>query len=273
MPPDYIMPKNILSIDLEDWRQSTYDLSAPISENVISNTEIILEILDSYNTHATFFCLGLVAEKFPDLIRKVHEQGHEIASHGWSHKSVKALGKDAFKDELDRSVKLLEDICGEKVTGHRAPDFSIDLDTEWAFDTMSELGLRYDSSIFPIKGRRYGSPECRQEPFKFDNGLWEVPLSTMDLMGKRIPVLGGGYFRLYPYSMSAFFVKQINLDKRPAVVYLHPYEINPAELADGNVDRKTRVHQGLFRSQVKSRLKRMLRDFEFVPVRSYLNYE
>ena len=124
------MLKNILTIDLEDWRQSTYDLNALISENVLHNTEQLLDILNQHNTRATFFCLGLVAEKYPELIRKIYDAGHEIGTHGWSHKSVKALGKDTFRDELDRSIKLLEDICGEKVLGHRAPDFSIDLETE-----------------------------------------------------------------------------------------------------------------------------------------------
>jgi polysaccharide deacetylase family protein (PEP-CTERM system associated) len=267
------MLKNILTIDLEDWRQSTYDQSAPISENVLYNTENLLNVLNKHNTRATFFCLGLIAEKYPDLIRMVHADGHEIATHGWSHRSVKALGANEFRDELGRSIRLLEDICGEKVLGHRAPDFSIDLESGWAFDAMKELGLLYDSSVFPIRGRRYGSPECEQGPFQFANGLWEIPLSTIKLMGRRLPVLGGGYFRLYPYRMSAFFVKQINLDKRPAVVYLHPYELNADELADGNIDRKTRIHQGLFRSQVKDRLKRLLTDFQFVTVRSYLKNE
>jgi polysaccharide deacetylase family protein (PEP-CTERM system associated) len=267
------MLKNILTIDLEDWRQSSYDLNASISENVLHNTQQLLDILNQHDTGATFFCLGLVAEKYPGLIRKIHDAGHEIGTHGWSHKSVKSLGKDTFRNELDRSIKLLEDICGEKVQGHRAPDFSIELQTEWAFEIMNELGLLYDSSIYPIKGKRYGSPECRPDPFQFPNGLWEVPLSTVEMMGRRIPVLGGGYFRLYPYSMSSFFVKQINLDKRPAVVYLHPYELNPDELVSGDIDRKTRIHQGLFRSQVKSRLKRLLTDFQFVSVRSYLQNE
>ena len=179
----------------------------------------LLDLLAELNTAATFFCLGKVVQKFPNLIQRIHKNGNEIATHGLSHILVKQLGPEKFKSELAESIKMLEDITGQKVLGHRAPDFSIDLDTDWAFEIMQEAGLKYDSSIFPIKGKRYGSPECGLTPFLIREDIWEVPLTAYEFGGKRYPVLGGGYFRLYPYFISRHVLKKINAGNRPAVVY------------------------------------------------------
>ncbi len=268
-----IMQKNILSVDLEDWGQSTYDLNAPITNYVVENTSKLLDIFSQAKSKATFFCQGLVAEKFPELIKRIHQAGHEIGTHGWSHRSVQELGQKGFKSELYKSVKILEDIIGEKVHGHRAPDFSIDIRSDWPFDIISECGLEYDSSVYPIYGKNYGSPDCPLGPFKLDSGLWEIPLSTYVILGKRRAVLGGGYFRMYPYALSEYFLRGINRQNRPAVIYLHPYEINPAELRGRGIGLKTRIHQGLFRSLIPGRLMKLLADFSFIPIRSYLENE
>lgn len=264
------MSHHIISVDLEDWPQSCVNQSLSITNSVVRNTEIILDLFDQYSIKATFFCLGLVAEKYPGLIRRVHSKGHEIGTHGWSHRSVKKLGPSKFKSELDRSVKLLQDVCGKQVRGHRAPDFSIDLSMTWAFDIIREIGLEYDSSIFPIKGSRYGSPESPVYPYRFQSGLWEIPLTTVDVVNRRIPVLGGGYFRLFPYHLSRAFLKKIQAEKRIAVIYLHPYEINPRELKEYDISRKMRFHQGLFRSRVALRLKRLFSEFKFTTAQKYI---
>lgn len=227
-------------------------------------------MLEADGIHATFFCQGLVAEKYPRLIKDVHAAGHEIATHGWSHKSVKKLGKEKFKEELNHSIRLLEDICGEKVLGHRAPDFSIDLEMQWVFEIMREAGLVYDSSIFPIQGKRYGSPECRVEPYCLDKNFWEIPLSTITLWGRRFPVLGGGYFRLCPYSLSTFFIKAINAENRPAIIYIHPYELDMVALNDADIPIKIRIHQGLFRSRIMGRLKSLFKEHKLISIRRLL---
>lgn len=263
--------KNILSVDLEDWYQSSYDRSASISNVVIDNTKKLLDLFGRQDVRATFFCQGLVAEKFPDLIKEIHSQGHEITSHGWSHISVKELGPDKFKSEIIRTKNLLEEICSEKIIGYRAPDFSIDLDLKWAFEILQEAGIKYDSSLYPISGKRYGSPECKLAPFKMKSGLWELPLSTVDLWGHRWPVLGGGYFRLYPYVLSKYFIREINAENRPAILYIHPYEINPDELDNLQVDWKTKFHQGLFRNRVSNRLEHVLSEFSFTSAKEWLN--
>jgi len=266
------MQTNIISIDLEDWRQSTFDNNAPISSQVVDNTKVILDIFAKYQIKATFFCLGLVARKFPQIIKAINSHGHEIGTHGWSHKSVKQLGKDKFKLELFKSIEILEQLTGDKVVGHRAPDFSIDLNMNWAFNIMQEAGLIYDSSIFPVKGKRYGSPECNVAPFKL-NELWEIPLSTVSFLGRQIAVLGGGYFRLYPIFLSKYFIKKINAENRPAIVYLHPYEINYSELKRMDIPFKVRIHQGMFRRCMKKRIEYFISKYRFTSIQGYLNAE
>jgi polysaccharide deacetylase family protein (PEP-CTERM system associated) len=257
------MKTHFFTVDLEDWPQSVLDRNLSISSRVVENTERLLDLLGQYGVKGTFFCLGLVAEKYPELIRSVHNSGHEIGTHGWSHQSVKQLGPEKFKSELLRSIKLLEDICGQRVRGHRAPDFSIDLDMHWAFDIMREAGLDYDSSVFPIPGKRYGSPNCPLNPFQDDNGLWELPLTAVNLLGKRRPVLGGGYFRLYPWFVSRACLNKLEEENRRAMFYMHPYEIAVEELNSISMPLKMRLHQGLFRSRIRLRLRKMLKEFKF----------
>jgi len=262
---------NMLTVDLEDWLQSTYDCTSEITNYVYDNSLRLLDLLESVDVRATFFCLGKVVRKYPELISRIASAGHEIATHGLSHKSVKELGPEKFKAELSESIKLLEDICGQKVLGHRAPDFTIDLDTSWAFEIMREAGLLYDSSIFPIKGRRYGSPECRLAPFQIRKNFWEIPLTAIEMAGRRFPVLGGGYFRLYPYFFSSYCLRKINNANRPAVLYIHPYEINSAEIKALSVGFKTRIMQGLFRSRIYGRLETLCREYKFTTIKRYLD--
>ncbi len=257
-----------LTVDVEDWPQSTLDHSLPITERAVRNTHLLLDVLREAGVKGTFFVLGLLAEKFPRLVADIAAEGHEVGSHGWSHKAVFDIGPDAFEDELIRSVGLLEDISGERVRGYRAPDFSITERSLWALEILAAHGLEYDSSIFPMKLRRYGIASAPRRIHRLDNGLIEVPMSTVDWCSRRWPVAGGGYFRLYPYRVTRAAVRLLENEQQPAIVYLHPYELDAVELREIRfpVPVKTRLTQGLNRRFVRARLTRLMREFRFGPV-------
>ncbi len=272
MEPIKLDPRlNVMTIDAEDWPQSTLDFSLPITERAVRNTRGLLEIFRRSRSRdqvrATFFVLGLLAESFPQIVREIAADGHEVATHGYSHKPVFGLGPKAFADELSRSVKLLEDLSGQKVLGFRAPDFSITADSLWALDIIAEQGLLYDSSIFPVRTSRYGIGDASRSAYRLPNGLIELPLSTVRWGGRRWPAAGGGYLRLYPYPVTRWAIQSIQADGFPAVVYLHPYEIDPTELdeIEWPVPAKLRLTQGLNRRYIRGRLERLLHDFTFGP--------
>ncbi|MGD9857225.1 MAG: DUF3473 domain-containing protein [Planctomycetaceae bacterium] len=261
-------PLHALTIDVEDWPQSTLDHALPITERAVTNTRRMLELFAQHEVRGTFFVLGRLAKKFPHVVREIADAGHEVASHGYSHKPVFAIGPQAFADELDHSVKLLEDLCGRRITGYRAPDFSITAESLWALDILAEHGLEYDSSIMPVKMRRYGIDRFPREIHRLPNGLVEVPLSTVCWMGRRWPVAGGGYLRLYPYQVTAHAVHRLQAEGLPAIVYLHPYELDAAEIAETDlpVSARTRVTQGLNRKHIPGRLAKLLQHFQFGPL-------
>jgi polysaccharide deacetylase family protein (PEP-CTERM system associated) len=227
---------NALTIDVEDyWSIYSRDwlaIDVQPSDAVVKNTEWFLETLDQHKVKATFFVLGEVAVKFPDLIRKIDQQGHEIASHGISHKQIFKLTPQQFRSEMIDSRRLLEDIISSPVYGYRAPAFSIRPDTKWALEVLAELGFKYDSSVFPIAGRRYGWPGFSKDICKIDlpTGLSiiEAPLSTIEIFRKTIPAAGGGYIRHFPYAFTSRAIKRI-CNNRPVIVYMHPYEIDTIE--------------------------------------------
>jgi len=265
-------PIHALTVDVEDWPQSTLDFALPITERAARNTRRLLAILRPHRVRATFFVLGLLAEKFPEVVAEIAADGHEVGSHGYSHKPVFGIGPAAFADELSRSVKLLESITGQRVLGYRAPDFSITQASLWALDIIAEQGLRYDSSIFPVRTSRYGIGDVPRRAYPLPNGLIELPMSTIEWLGRRWPVAGGGYFRLYPYALTRWAIERIQREGAPAVVYFHPYEIDPTELdeIEQSVPLKLRLTQGLNRGYVAGRLERLLRDFQFAPVAEVL---
>lgn len=263
---------NALTIDVEDWPQSSLDFSLPITKRVLKNTRLLLDILRQHNVQATFFVLGLVAESFPELVTEIAADGHELGSHGYSHKPVFGIGPAAFADELVRSVKLLEDISGQQIIGYRAPDFSITKDSLWALDIIADHGLHYDSSIFSARTSRYGIAESPRHPYRLANGLVELPLSTVQWAGRRWPVAGGGYLRLYPYTVTRWAIQRIQAERAPAVVYLHPYELDPTELdeIEWPVPARWRLTQGLNRRYTRAKLEKLLQDFSFGPVAEVL---
>lgn len=227
---------NILSFDIEDWfhpemfgSRFRIDTWEKLESRVRKNTEIILNFLAGKNLKATFFFLGWVAEQCPDLVKDAFSEGHEIASHGYSHTRINKLSRAQFKEELKRSIEILSSFSG-KIKGFRAPTFSVTLSTLWALPILSELGIRYDSSVYPIYHDRYGMPAAPVSPFViYKNGessLVEFPMSTVELLRFKLPFGGGGYFRLYPLWLTAKLMKMCQAQNHPIIFYAHPWEFD-----------------------------------------------
>jgi len=225
---------NALTIDFEDWF-CVNNLSASIKfedwdkceSRIENNTSRILDLLEKYNVKATFFVLGWLAERVPELIKTIEQNGHEIASHGYSHISLSKLTKSDFEVDLKRALQITEQIIQKRILGYRSPSFSITSATSWAFEILVNNGITYDSSVFPLSyhpdyGYR-GAETIIHSPI---NGLLEIPLNVLNVMGLKIPFGGGGYFRLYPHFISNFMMKNHNKKGLPFVFYLHPWEID-----------------------------------------------
>lgn len=258
-----------LSIDLEDWYQSTIDPNADLSSRFEASTEQMLESFAARGVRATFFVLGLAAEKSPQIVRTIQAAGHEIQSHGYGHVEVFRLTREQFREDILRAKGLLEDMTGHEIYGYRAPSFSMDHRTPWAWDVLAETGHRYDSSVFPIEMRRYGIADYPLEPRIVDTSegrrIVEAPIAVFQFMGRRVPVGGGGYFRLWPYGVIRRAWRQMERMNRPGVMYMHPYEYDPGELEmyRGSVGWKTRLHQGLGRASFPRKVDRLLQEFHF----------
>ena len=275
---------NILTVDLEDWYQSSTELFEGDDKNkiiyptdkVIKNTQKLLKILSETGAKATFFVLGTVAESFPDLIHEIKSDGHEIATHGYSHHLVYKQSPEIFDEDLKSSLSIIEGITKEKVIGYRAPYFSVTENSFWALDVMMRNGIKYDSSIFPMKRKLYGISNSPRYPYTTQEGMQEFPVTTFSLMGYIIPVGGGGYLRLLPYAFVKAGVRQANKNKYPAVIYMHPYEIDAdkRELPYGGKfikDRFAKFTQDLNRTKFEGKFKKLLNESKFTSVMSYLN--
>lgn len=257
---DYYMVSGFADVvKFEDWHK--------YESRVERNTIKLLEILDEYKVKATFFILGWIAEKNPALVKDIHNSGHEVACHSYNHRLVYDLTPEEFREDIRRAKGILEDITGRPVIGFRAPSYSITGLTFWCLDVLHELGFRYDSSIFPIHHDRYGIPNYRRFPHcilgEGENALWEFPLSTLRWGKMNIPIAGGGYFRLFPYSFVRWGIRRINeKEQAPAIVYLHPWEIDPSQpRVNGSWLSRFRHYVNL--GKTESRLRRLLRDFQF----------
>jgi polysaccharide deacetylase family protein (PEP-CTERM system associated) len=270
---------NLLTIDVEEWfhtsalgpyiREDDWEV---LPSRLKPQVGRILDILDRMGAKATFFVLGWVAERFPELVREIDAHGHEIASHGYRHRLIYDLSPDKFREYLTRSKAILEDIIGKPVIGYRATSFSIVTRTLWALDMIKEAGFLYDSSIFPIGHHDlYGIEGFPRYPYAHVNGLVEIPPSTLKILGKNIPFGGGGYFRLYPYWLTWLGIRKINREGYPAMVYLHPWELNSDCPRVIQADRRTRFRQYVNLRKTEPRLKRLLMDFQWGPIRDYLH--
>ncbi|MEE8169992.1 MAG: DUF3473 domain-containing protein [Phycisphaerae bacterium] len=268
--------KNCFTIDLEDWGQSTLSPDTPLTERVVKNTRRMLALLDEGGVRATFFVLGKVAEKFPDTVRAVHAAGHEIASHGYGHELLFTITPQRFRDDLKRSIDLIGELTGKRPAGYRAPAFSITRDSSWAPEILTEMGFAYSSSVFPFAGPRYGIADAPRFVHRWDGcGLVEFPLTTVRCLGRNWPVCGGGYFRLMPGWLARAAIRSVNREGHPAVIYMHPYEIDVHEIkelkAQGwNIPPKTAFKQSLFRSRIAGRLRALFHSFEFATMQELL---
>jgi polysaccharide deacetylase family protein (PEP-CTERM system associated) len=257
------------TVDVEDWYQSCIDFDAPITGRVVKNVETIMEVLDECGVKGTFFVQGRVAETFPKLPELLVAEGHEVQSHGYSHRPLFAMSRAELRDELERARATVEDASGTSVTAFRAQDFSILRENLWALDVLADVGFEVDSSIFPMRAGRYGIPAWPVGPHFLStaNGgrILEVPVAIWARGSWRFPVAGGGYFRLLPRRFLERGLRSIVASGRPAVVYCHPYEFSPNELSDyrGQVSRRLRLSQNLGRAGFAGRIRKLLRALHF----------
>jgi polysaccharide deacetylase family protein (PEP-CTERM system associated) len=269
---------NALTVDVEDYFMvSAFSGSIPQDQwgayepRVEGNTRRLLDIFDRYRVKGTFFVVGWVAEKFPGIVREICRRGHEIGCHSHRHRLVYDLSPEEFRRDTRNAKAILEDILGESVLGYRAPSYSITPRSQWALEILAEEGFRYDSSIFPIHHDRYGFPEHgRFAEVKRHNGakgILEIPMSTLRILGKNVPIAGGGYFRFYPYRLTAWGIRKLNeKEDQPTVFYIHPWEIDPQQpRMQGSLLSTFRHYVNLGKNEGK--LGRLLGAFRFAPVK------
>ncbi len=299
---------NCLTIDVEDYFQ-VHALSKGIKPEqwdnfecrVEKNTHRILDLLDSagfnqassFKTRATFFILGWIAERYPDLIKEIHGRGHEIASHGYNHQVIYHQTEKQFREDVRTSKKILEDLTGDEVTGYRAPTYSITKETLWALYVLAEEGYRYDSSVFPIRHDYYGMPSAPRFPFVWNltqgktpkieeipeygvkaclnnqHMILELPMSTVTVFNRKIPCSGGGYFRLFPYCLTRMLLNRIHSEGRPFIFYLHPWELDPGIPVIKHLSHISKFRTYVNLSKTASRFKRLLTEFKFVSLNSF----
>ena len=266
---------NAMSVDVEDYFQvSAFENHIPRKDwdslqcRVEHNVNRILDIFASKNVHATFFTLGWVAKRYPELVKRIVNEGHELASHGYSHKRVMQQSPQEFREDIIQAKSLLEDISGIEVKGYRAPSYSIGRKNMWALDLLYETGHRYSSSIYPIKHDLYGIPDApRFAHYYCDGKLLEIPITTIEFWGKKIPCGGGGFFRLYPYALSRWAINRVNLiDQKPAVFYFHPWEIDPQQPRQTQANIKSKFRHYLNLERMENRIMRLLTDFNWAPM-------
>lgn len=274
-PRPTVSTEHVFTVDVEDYFQVyAFDGVVDRSEwdrfpsRVVRNTEVLLELLDRHATSATFFTLGWVADKHPELVRRIADAGHEIASHGWWHRKVTSLTRTQFREDAYASRAILEQVSGHPVTGFRAPSFSITPGLEWAFDVLLETGYRYDSSLFPVKRMNYGYPKTPPLPHviqREEGELIEFPLAMTRIGTLRVPAAGGGYFRQFPYAVTRRAFREHTEAGIPAVFYIHPWEIDPEQprLA---VRMHTRVRHYRNLRHTLARLDRLLTEFRFTSI-------
>ena len=272
--------ENALTIDVEDYFQVAalaeavkYDDWSAMEYRAEANTERILALFEKAGVKATFFTLGWIAERSPQLVKRIADAGHEVASHGYSHQLIYNQTPEVFREETHRSKAILEDILGEPVTGYRAASYSITNQSRWALDILAEEGFTWDSSIFPVHHDRYGMPGTPRWPhrLKTDQGheLAEFPLSTLKLPGYTLPIAGGGYFRLFPYWFSRLGLGSINRQGNPFVFYLHPWEVDPGQpRLDVKWFSRFRHYNNL--DVCEDRLARLLSHFSFTTMSNVL---
>jgi polysaccharide deacetylase family protein (PEP-CTERM system associated) len=263
-----VAPCNALTIDVEDYFQvSAFAPHIPRSDwairecRVERNVDSILAMLDTHDTKGTFFTLGWLAERYPQVVRRIVDNGHELASHGYGHERASDQTPESFFADINLAKLILEDLSGHKVKGYRAPSFSIGEKNLWAFECLERAGYRYSSSIYPIRHDHYGMPNAPRHAHAI-GGLVEIPCTTLRFLNRNWPASGGGYFRLMPYSLSRWMIERINrVDQLPAVFYFHPWEVDTGQPRIPGISAKTRFRHYVNIHRMEQRLNRLLADF------------
>lgn len=263
--------RNAMSIDVEDYFQVS--AFAPYIQRgdwdrrecrVQRNVGRILDLLDARGVKATFFTLGWIAQRYPQLVRDIVARGHELASHGYGHERASDLTPQAFRQDILSAKQLLEDLGGVAVNGYRAPSFSIGESNLWAFDVLADCGYRYSSSVYPIQHDHYGMPDSPRFAYEVRPGLIEVPVTTLRFRGRNYPSSGGGWFRLLPYGVTRWMIERFNrIEGRSAVFYFHPWEIDPEQPRIEGIDAKTRFRHYVNIGRTEVRIAQLLADFEW----------
>jgi polysaccharide deacetylase family protein (PEP-CTERM system associated) len=265
--------RNAMTVDVEDYFQvsafaNTISRDSWESQpcRVERNMDRILAIFADHDIHATFFTLGWIAERYPAVVRRIVEQGHELASHGYGHLRASDQDRTQFAEDIGRAKALLEDIGGQEVKGYRAPSFSIGKDNMWALDVLQEAGYRYSSSIYPVKHDHYGVPDAPRFAYypNGPDGLLEVPVSTVRFGEKNYPAGGGGFFRFFPYALSRWLLRRVNQrDGEAAIFYFHPWEIDPGQPRQSGISAKTRFRHYINLHRTEERIKELASDFQW----------
>lgn len=265
--------KNAMSIDVEDYfqvsafaphiRREDWDT---LPCRVERNVDAILGLLDAADARATFFTLGWIAERYPQLVRRIVDNGHELASHGYGHQRASDLTPAEFRADIVRAKRILEDLGGVAVRGYRAPSFSINQANWWAVEELENAGYVYSSSIYPVRHDHYGMPDAPRFPHRPNGagGILELPPTTLPLLGRNLPAAGGGWFRLLPYAMSRWMLRRVNRqDRAPCMFYFHPWEIDPGQPRQSGLSARTRFRHYVNLQRMPDRLSRLLNDFEW----------
>lgn len=267
------MRTNAMTVDVEDYFQvSAFEKYIKREDwdnipcRVENNTNRILDIFSEAGVKATFFMLGWVAERYPQLVKRIVNEGHELASHGLGHVRVTQQNPDEFREDVTKTKSLLEDISGQVIKGYRAASYSINKNNLWALDILADTGHVYSSSIYPIVHDLYGIPDAPRFRYypREHKRIVELPVTTVELFGRKFPCGGGGYFRLYPYALSKRAIQRVNnKDKQSSMFYFHPWEIDPEQPRQHGIDLKTKTRHYMNLDKMEGRLKRLLRDFSW----------
>ncbi|MDD4863075.1 MAG: DUF3473 domain-containing protein [Alishewanella agri] len=264
-----------LTVDVEDYfHVAAFENNIKSSDwhkmpvRVERNTYRLLELFEQQQAQATFFLLGWVAERYPQLVRAIHAAGHEVASHGYNHTKATLQSRAEFATDIRDTKKLLEDIIGADVYGYRAPSFSIDKTNEWAFAELKQAGYLYSSSTYPVKHDLYGTPDWPQQPYMRPEGIWECPMPILNMAGKQLPVAGGGYFRLLPYWLSKRLINRyLQSSSSPYMFYFHPWEIDPDQPRVEGASVKSKFRHYVNLGRMEGKLTALLQDYQWNTVK------
>ena len=264
-----------LTVDVEDYFQvAAFDNCVNPADwdqyplRAVANTRRLLALFDQTGAKATFFVLGWIAERHPDLVKEIDAHGHEVASHGYSHAKADTMTPDEFYQDILKARLLLETIIGKPVIGYRAPSFSIGKQNEWAFEKLKTAGYQYTSSTYPIVHDHYGTPDWPQQPYLRPEGIWEIPMPVLNRWGMQLPIAGGGYFRLLPYWLSRVFIRQyLQRATVPYMFYFHPWEIDPDQPRINAAPARSKFRHYVNLHRMEGKIALLLRDFRWNSVR------